>query len=92
MRMWVISALVLFPTSQAAQTVDAAFERLTKVGLFAFGGVGFAGATSPGEKDLQGHTVSSFRDGRLREVVFIGQCDGKVLRPRSNAQTESSKI
>jgi hypothetical protein len=42
-RMWVISALLSFPTVQAAQTVDAAFERLTKVGLFAFGGVGYSG-------------------------------------------------
>lgn len=53
MRMWVISALLFFPTPQPAQTVDVAFERLTKVGLFAFGGVGFAGATSPGEKDYK---------------------------------------
>ena len=53
MRMWVISALLLFPTSQVAQAVDAAFQRLTKVGLFAFSGVGFAGATSPGEKDYK---------------------------------------
>jgi len=53
MRMCVISALLFFPTPQAAPTVDAAFERLTKVGLFAFGGVGFAGNTSPGEKDYK---------------------------------------
>jgi hypothetical protein len=53
MRMWIISALLFFPTPQAAQTVDVAFERLTNVGLFAFGGVGFAGATSPGEKDYK---------------------------------------
>lgn len=53
MRMWVISALLFFPKPQAAQTVEAAFERLTNVGLFAFGGVGFAGATSPGEKDYK---------------------------------------
>jgi hypothetical protein len=53
MRMWVILALLFFPTVQAAQTVDVAFERLTKVGLFAFGGVGFAGATSPRERDYQ---------------------------------------
>ncbi len=53
MRMWVISALLFFPTPQAAQTVDVTFERLTKVGIFAFGGVGFAGATSQGERDYQ---------------------------------------
>jgi hypothetical protein len=52
-RMWVISALLFFATVQAAQTVDAAFERLTKVGLFAFGGVGYSGTTSPGEKDYK---------------------------------------
>jgi hypothetical protein len=91
MRTWVISALLFFPTPQAAPTVDAAFERLTKVGLFALAGLALRVATSPGKK-LQGHTVSSFRDGRLREVVFIGQYNGKVLRPRSTAQTESSKI
>lgn len=53
MRIWLISALLFFPTALAAQTVDVAFERLAKVGFFAFGGVGFAGATSPGERDYK---------------------------------------
>jgi len=53
MRMWVISALLFFPILQPAQTVDANFERLSKIVVFAFGGVGFSGATSPGEKDYK---------------------------------------
>jgi hypothetical protein len=53
MRMWVISALLFFPILQPAQRVDADFERFSKIGVFAFGGVGFSGATSAGEKDYK---------------------------------------
>ena len=53
MRMWAVSALLFFPILQPAQAVDADFERLSKIGVFAFGGVGFSGATSPGEKDYK---------------------------------------
>jgi hypothetical protein len=53
MKMWAILALLFFPVPHTAQTVDATFEHLTKVRLFAFGGVGYSGVTSLGEKDYK---------------------------------------
>jgi hypothetical protein len=53
MKLWLITALLVSAVPQATQPVDTAFERLAKVELFAFGGVGYAGVTSPGEKDYR---------------------------------------
>ncbi len=54
MRILVISLLMLLPALavQAEPPADAAFERITKADLFAFGGGGFAGQISQGEKDF----------------------------------------
>src|SRR5882672_9258145 len=37
----------------ASEPADPVFDRLAKVGIFAFGGVGFAGITSRGELDYK---------------------------------------
>jgi len=52
---WPLIVLVLFSISPvlADDTVDAAVNRLSTVGQFAFGGVGFAGVTSKGETDFR---------------------------------------
>jgi hypothetical protein len=53
-RIWAISILILFAglTARASQPADATFERMNNVALFAFGGVGFTGQISQGEKDF----------------------------------------
>ena len=54
MRLVMILALLL--TSGFAQTADApdaAFDRLVKTNMYAFGGVGFAGTVTQGEKDYR---------------------------------------
>jgi hypothetical protein len=52
-----IAGLVLFLALslglQAQETVTASFARLKTVEIFAFGGVGFVGSTSIGEKDFR---------------------------------------
>jgi hypothetical protein len=53
MKLWIITALLFSAAAQSAQSVDTAFERLAKVGIFAFGGIGYAGVTSSGEKDYR---------------------------------------
>ena len=53
MKLWLITALLFSALLQATQTVDTTFDRLAKVHLFAFGGVGYAGVTSSGEKDYR---------------------------------------
>lgn len=52
---WPLIVLVLFSISPvlADDTVDAAVNRLSTVGRYAFGGVGFAGVTSKGETDFK---------------------------------------
>ena len=40
-------------TLSAADTADAVLSRLAHVNQFAFGGIGYAGVTSPGEKDYK---------------------------------------
>jgi hypothetical protein len=52
---WPLILLVLFSISPvlADDTVDAAVNRLSTVGQFAFGGVGYAGVTSKGETDFK---------------------------------------
>ena len=52
MKLWVITALLFFAVPQTNQP-DAVLDRLSKVELFAFGGTGYAGVTSPGEKDFR---------------------------------------
>lgn len=53
MKLWLIAALLFSAVPQTTQPVDTVLERLTKVHLFAFGGVGYAGVISPGEKDYR---------------------------------------
>lgn len=53
MKIWLIALLLFCVGTQAAPTADATLERLAKVSTFAFGGVGFAGVTSLGEKDYK---------------------------------------
>jgi len=52
---WVLILLVLWSVSPvlADDAVDAALNRLSTVGQFAFGGVGYAGITSKGETDFK---------------------------------------
>jgi hypothetical protein len=52
---WPLILLLLFCISPvlADDTVDAAVNRLSTVEQFAFGGVGYAGATSKGETDFK---------------------------------------
>jgi hypothetical protein len=54
MRLWIISAaLLLAAIAHAGEPTDSTIERLAKVDRFAFGGIGYAGITSQGEKDYK---------------------------------------
>lgn len=52
MRFWLLAALLL-AVSVPLRAQDIVIERLSKVGQFAFGHVGYAGVTSQGEKDFK---------------------------------------
>ena len=54
MKFWVMVAVILAGSIAVAdEGLDSAFKRLSTVERYAFGGVGIAGATSPGEKDYK---------------------------------------
>jgi len=54
MRLWIFLAmLVLTASARAGEPTDRAVERLAKIDRFAFGGIGYAGVTSQGEKDYK---------------------------------------
>ena len=53
MKLWFIAIVLLSGMAQAADSVDATLDHLAKIEYFAFGGVGYAGVTSPGEKDYR---------------------------------------
>jgi hypothetical protein len=54
MRIWILAVSLLFVRiAYAGDSVDPVLERLGKVDRFAFGGVGFAGVMSSGEKDYR---------------------------------------
>jgi len=55
MKTWTIIILLILSASiaQAASSSDATFDRLAKVDRFAFGGTGYAGTISEGEKDYK---------------------------------------
>jgi hypothetical protein len=53
MNFLLIPLLLLAPVPQSPHPPDAVVERLAKVGVFAFGTVGYAAIISPGEKDYK---------------------------------------
>jgi hypothetical protein len=54
MRIWlIIIALLSFAAAQNTQPADMVLQRVAKVDQFAFGGTGYSGAISPGEKDYK---------------------------------------
>jgi hypothetical protein len=50
---WIIAALLLTVVAGAQEAHDEVIERLAKVEYFAFGGIGYAGVRSEGEKDYR---------------------------------------
>ncbi len=52
MKLWIIAVLLLaVAVGQAESPSDSVLERLSKVEQFAFGGTGYSGVNSQGEKD-----------------------------------------
>ena len=49
----VVAGLISVAAAHAESPVDTTLERLAKIDRFAFGGIGYAGITSQGEKDYK---------------------------------------
>ena len=77
MKLWLITALLFSAVPQATQSVDPVYEHLAKVGIFAFGGVGFAGVTSSGEKDYRAILARPSAMGDFERIYSSGNLQAK---------------
>lgn len=73
-----LAVLLLAAFAQAQQPADVVVERLARVGQFAFGGVGIAGTTSPGEKDYKAVLVRSTAMADFERLLSIGNPQAKA--------------
>jgi hypothetical protein len=74
-----IGLLLVSALAFADPAVDAATNRLSHAGVFAFGGVGIAGWTSQGEKDFRVILSQSpeIADAAFRRVLHEGTIEAK---------------
>ena len=62
----------------AKESNDAVLARFSKVGAFAFGGIGFAGVTSEGEKDFRNILASSSAQAQFEQLYATGNLQAKA--------------
>ena len=78
MRIWILAVLLLFVNiAHAGDSGDPVLDRLAKVDRFAFGGTGYAGVISSGEKDYR---VILSRPSALldfEKLFVVGNSQGK---------------
>jgi hypothetical protein len=77
MRFWLITALFFWAIPQATQPVDTTLEHFAKVEIFAFGGVGYSGATSLGEKDYRAILARSSAIADFERIYSSGNLQAK---------------
>lgn len=58
--------------AQSTENLDLTIRRIAKVEVFAFGGVGFAGVISPGEKDYQLILSRPSAEADFEKLLVIG--------------------
>jgi hypothetical protein len=93
MRLWIILAVLLLAAiAQAGEPADSTIERLAKVDRFAFGGIGFAGITSQGEKDYKLVFSRSSAMADFERLLSIGKSTSKVVCTRRHPSTQSQPI
>ena len=64
-------------TVQAGESVDLSFARLAKVDVFAFGGTGYAGVVSQGEKDFRVVLSNPSANDNLEKLYVSGNPQAK---------------
>ncbi len=73
----VILCLVIAGIARSAESSDTIVDRLAKVDLFAFGGVGFAGVISPGEKEYRAVLASPCAETDFEKLLASGNPQAK---------------
>jgi hypothetical protein len=78
MRLWIITALLLAAAAaQSGGSSDSTFERLAKVDRFAFGGIGYAGVISQGEKDYKVIFSRASAMADFERLLLVGNSQAK---------------
>jgi hypothetical protein len=72
-----VTCLSIASVAQAVETRDSVMNRLANVEVFAFGGVGFAGITSPGEKDYRLILADPAAETAFEKLFAIGNPQAK---------------
>jgi hypothetical protein len=76
----------------AAEKVDSVVDRLAKVEVFAFGGVGFTGVISPGEKDYWLLRSQSTAEADFEKLFTVGSPEAKCYALVGLRQLNSEKF
>lgn len=77
-KLLVVICLLFTAFAQAETPVDPVLDRLSKVGVFAFGGVGFAGVTSEGEKDYRAIMARPSALATFEQLFATGNAQAKA--------------
>lgn len=78
MRTWILAvSLVLVSIAHAGDSIDPVIIRLAKVDRFAFGGTGYAGVMSQGEKDYRVVLSRPSAETDFEELFAVGNPQGK---------------
>lgn len=73
----VVVGLISFAAAQRGRSLDTAFQRLAKVDQFAFGGIGYTGFTSQGEKDYKTILSRSSAMDDFERLLAVGNPQAK---------------
>jgi hypothetical protein len=78
MKLWMVLVVLMSAASaQPSEPVDSTFERLAKVDRFAFGGIGYAGFTSQGERDYKLISARSSALADFEKLLSVGNPQAK---------------
>lgn len=78
MRIWILAiSLVFVSIAHAGDSVDPVLDRLAKVDRFAFGGTGYAGIISRGEKDYRVIPSRTSAEADFERLLAIGNPQAK---------------
>lgn len=78
MRILILAVSLIFVSfAHAGDSVDPVLDRLARVGQFAFGGTGYAGVISQGEKDYRVILSRPSAEADFEKLFAVGNPQGK---------------
>ncbi len=78
MKTWIPAVLLLFVSlAQAGDSLDPVLDRLAKIDRFAFGGTGYAGVISEGQKDYRRILSRPSAEADFEKLLAVGNAQAK---------------